>query len=96
VLPPRSGDRVGASNRPPLRKLRGRDLAGGLGGARLVNVTGSSRSPLAAIVIGGGAYGIVSPTARNNSGTSTTATSPSATSGRFAQGSGGSPARSGP
>ena len=52
---------------------------------------------VAAIAIGGGAYGIVTATASNNSGTSTTATSASATSGRFAPGSGGvSNARSGP
>jgi hypothetical protein len=49
-----------------------------------------------AIAIGGGAYGIVSATAGNNPGTSTTATPPPATSGRFAPGSGGSNARSGP
>jgi hypothetical protein len=49
-----------------------------------------------AIVIGGGAYGIVSATAGNGSATSTRATSPSATSGRFAPGGGGSNARSRP
>jgi len=49
-----------------------------------------------AIAIGGGVYGIVSAAAGNNSGTSTTARSPAATSGRFAPGRGGSIARSGP
>jgi hypothetical protein len=52
-------------------------------------------SAVAAIAIGGGAYGIVSATAGNSSGTPTTATSPSATTGRFTPG-GGSNARSGP
>jgi hypothetical protein len=51
---------------------------------------------LTAIAIGGGAYGIVSATAGNSSGTSTTATSPSGTAGRFTPGGGGSNARSGP
>ena len=49
-----------------------------------------------ALAIGGGAYGIVSATAGDGSGTATTAISPSATSGRPVPGSGGSNARSGP
>jgi hypothetical protein len=49
-----------------------------------------------AIGIGGGAYGIVSATAGNGSGTATPARSPSAASGRFAPGGGRSNARSGP
>ena len=49
-----------------------------------------------ALAIGGGAYGIVSTTASDGSGTATTAMSPSATSGRPVPGSGGSNARSGP
>ena len=49
-----------------------------------------------AIAIGGGAYGLVSATASNGSGTATAATSPSATSGRPVSGGGGSNARSGP
>ena len=49
-----------------------------------------------AIAIGGGAYGIVSATASNGSGTMTTATSPAATSGQSVRGRGGSNARSGP
>jgi hypothetical protein len=48
-----------------------------------------------AIVVGGGAYGIVGATAGNGSGTATTAASPSATSGQPVPG-GGSNARSGP
>jgi hypothetical protein len=50
----------------------------------------------AAIAIGGGAYGIVSATAGNGTGTATTATSPSATPAQPAPRSGGSNARSGP
>jgi hypothetical protein len=49
-----------------------------------------------AIAIGGGAYGIVSATTSNGSGTATAATSPSATSGQPALGGRGSNARSGP
>jgi hypothetical protein len=49
-----------------------------------------------AIAIGGGAYGIVSATASNGSGTATAATSPSATSGQPVSGGRGSNARSGP
>jgi hypothetical protein len=49
-----------------------------------------------AAAIGGGAYGIVSATAGNGSGTVTTATSLAATSGQPAFGGGGSNARSGP
>jgi Domain of unknown function (DUF5666) len=49
-----------------------------------------------AIAVGGGAYGIVSATASNGSGTATTAASPSATSRQPAPGIGGSNARSGP
>jgi hypothetical protein len=50
----------------------------------------------AAIVIAGGAYGIVTATASKGSGTATTATSPAAASGRPAFGGGRSNARSGP
>ena len=50
----------------------------------------------AAIAIGGGAYGIVSATAPNSSGTVTTAASPAATSRQPVPGRGGSNARSGP
>jgi hypothetical protein len=50
----------------------------------------------AAIAIGGGAYGFVSATAGNASGTVTTATSPAATSRQRVPGRGGSNARSGP
>jgi hypothetical protein len=46
--------------------------------------------------IGGGAYGIVSATASNGSGTPTTTASPSATSGQPVPGGRGSNARSGP
>jgi hypothetical protein len=49
-----------------------------------------------AIAIGGGAYGVVSATDSNGSGTATAATSPSAPSGQRVPGSGGSNARSGP
>jgi hypothetical protein len=49
-----------------------------------------------AIAIGGGAYGIVSATASNGSGTATAATSSSATSGQPVSGGRGSNARSGP
>jgi hypothetical protein len=48
-----------------------------------------------AVAIGGGAYGIVSATASNGSGTATTA-APAATSGQAIPASGGSNARSGP
>jgi hypothetical protein len=48
-----------------------------------------------AVVIGGGAYGIVSATASNGSGTATTA-APAATSGQAIRAGGGSNARSGP
>jgi hypothetical protein len=51
---------------------------------------------VAAVAIAGGAYGIVSATAGNGSGTTTTAASPAATSGRPVPGGGGSNARSGP
>jgi hypothetical protein len=51
---------------------------------------------VAAVAIGGGAYGIVSATAGNDSGTATTAASPAATSARPVPGNGGSNARSGP
>jgi hypothetical protein len=50
----------------------------------------------AALAIGGGAYGIVSATASNGSGTVTTATSPAQPSGQPVPGRGGSNARSGP
>jgi hypothetical protein len=50
----------------------------------------------AAIVVGGGAYGIVSATAGNASGTATTASNSSATSAQPLAGGGGSNARSGP
>jgi hypothetical protein len=49
-----------------------------------------------AVALGGGAYGIVSATADNASGTATTTRSLAATSGRRAAGGGGSNARSGP
>jgi hypothetical protein len=49
-----------------------------------------------AVAIGGGAYGIVSATASNGSGTATTAASPAATSGQALPARGGSNARSGP
>jgi hypothetical protein len=49
-----------------------------------------------AIVVGGGAYGIVSASAGNGSGTATTGSSSSATSGQPIAGGGGSNARSGP
>jgi hypothetical protein len=49
-----------------------------------------------AIAIGGGAYGIVSATASNGSGTATTAASASTRSGPPGLGGGGSNARSGP
>jgi hypothetical protein len=49
-----------------------------------------------AIVIAGGAYGIVSATAGTGSATATTASSPAAISGRSAPPGGGSNARSGP
>ena len=50
----------------------------------------------AAIVVGGGAYGIVGATAGNGSGTATTASPSSATSAQPVAGGGGSNARSGP
>jgi hypothetical protein len=50
----------------------------------------------AAVALGGGAYGLVSATASNGSGTATTATSPAASSGRPVPGRAGSNARSGP
>ncbi len=50
----------------------------------------------AVIAIGGGAYGIVSATASNGSGTATTVASASATSGQPVSTGGGSNARSGP
>jgi Domain of unknown function (DUF5666) len=50
----------------------------------------------AAIVIAGGAYGIVSATASTGSGTATTATTASAAAGQPALAGGGSNARSGP
>jgi hypothetical protein len=49
-----------------------------------------------AIVVGGGAYGIVSASAGNGSGTATTTSSSSSTSGQPIAGGGGSNARSGP
>src|SRR3954454_2086457 len=49
-----------------------------------------------AIAIGGGAYGIISATAGNGSGTPTATASPSATSGQPVRGGRGSNARSGP
>jgi len=49
-----------------------------------------------AVAIGGGAYGIVSATASNGSGTATTVLSASATSGQRVPGGGGANARSGP
>jgi hypothetical protein len=49
-----------------------------------------------AVVIAGGAYGIVSATDSNGSGTTTTATSPAASPGRPTPPGGGSNARSGP
>jgi hypothetical protein len=50
----------------------------------------------AAIVVGGGAYGIVSATAGNGTGTVTTTSSSPSTSGQPFTGGGGSNARSGP
>jgi hypothetical protein len=59
-------------------------------------LTRSIASVAAALAIGGGAYGIVSATAGNSSGTTTTVASHSATPGRGLPGRGGSNARSGP
>src|ERR1700675_4191451 len=50
----------------------------------------------AAIVVGGGAYGIIGATAGNGAGTATTASSSSATPGRPVSGPAGSNPRSGP
>src|SRR5581483_5168599 len=50
----------------------------------------------AALAFGGGAYGIVSATAGNTSGTANTPASPAAASGQPLSGGGGSNARSGP
>src|SRR4051812_9254675 len=50
----------------------------------------------AVLVLGGGAYGIVSATAGNGSGTAATTTSPAATTGQPVPGRPGSNARSGP
>jgi hypothetical protein len=51
---------------------------------------------VAAIVVGGGAYGIIGATAGNGAGTATTASPSSATSGQPVSGPAGSNARSGP
>ncbi len=51
---------------------------------------------IAAVVIGGGAVGIVSATSSSGSGTAAAATSPSATTGQHVPGGAGSNARSGP
>ncbi len=51
---------------------------------------------IAAVVIGGGAVGIVSATSSSGSGTAAAATSPSATTGQRVSGGAGSNARSGP
>jgi hypothetical protein len=59
-------------------------------------LTRSIASVAAALAIGVGAYGIVSATAGNSSGTTTTVASHSATSARGLPGRGGSNARSGP
>jgi hypothetical protein len=59
-------------------------------------LTRSIASVVAALAIGGGAYGIVSATAGNSSGTTTTVASRSATAGNGLPGRAGSNARSGP